>query len=411
MHVRSILVFAALCACSSAPLSPSGGAVSSCDVLPLLGKVVPTALASDGAGGIALAGTSTGTQLRSGLAVMEGQGGFVLRAGADGEVGWIRNLGAVRPLAAAIAPDGSVIVVGQAQRHCFAARLSGDGRGAWTSRLTGDGESNCRAVALDPRSGDLWAVGEFTGSMGPVRSQGLTDAMVLKIVGATGEMRLVRTFGSRGTDSATSVAVTASGDAIVGGSFGADVDASVAAADFGRGAVPGAGGADGYVVALSPEGGTRWASVVGEQGEDEVVAVAARGTAVYAAANVHRERQGAQCGGHVLILRRGEWVRVIEDPCASARAAAFDGAGRLWALENVGRALRALAFAPRDGEPLGSRTWAGDRSSVRGAAMASVPGGFAVAATTDGESMACGKPVGNAGEQTAFVVWVRDLSP
>ncbi len=368
MHVRSGLLFAALCACSSAPPSPSGGTIASCDVLPLLGKAVPTALASDGSGGIALAGNSTGTQLRSGLAVMEGQGGFVLRAGADGEVGWIRNIGAVRPLAAAIAADGGVVVVGQAQRQCFAIRLAADGRSAWSSRLTGDGESSCRAVALDPRSGDLWAVGEFSGSMGPVRSQGLTDAMVLKIAGATGEMRLMRTFGSRGTDSATSVVVTPSGDAIVGGSFGADVDASVATIDFGRGPVRGAGGADGYVVVLSAEGGTRSASVVGEHGEDEVVA-------------------------------------------ASARAAAFDGPGRLWALENVGRSLRALAFSPRDGEPLGSRTWGGERSSVRGAAMAPLPGGFAVAATTDGESLACGKPVGNAGEQTAFVVWVRDLAP
>jgi hypothetical protein len=409
MHPRSALLCAALCACSSAQPTPSGGTVASCDVLPMLGKAGPAALASDGAGGIALAGTSTGPQLRAGLAVMEGQGGFVLRAGADGQVGWIRNMGALRPLAAAIMPDGGVVVVGQAQRHCFAARLSADGGGAWSSRLTGDGESSCRAVALDPRSGDLWAVGEFTGSMGPVRSQGLTDAVVLKIVGATGEMRLMRTFGSRGTDTATSVVVTPTGDVIVAGSFGADVDASVASVDFGRGAVPTAGGSDGYVVALSPEGGTRWASIAGEQGEDEVVAVAARGTAVYAAANVHRERQGAPCGGHVLILRKGEWVRVVEDTCASVRAAAFDGTGRFWALENVGRGLRALAFAPRDGEPLGSRTWSGERSTVRGAAMAPVPGGFAVAAVTDGESMACGKPIGNAGEQTAFVLWVRDL--
>jgi hypothetical protein len=411
MHGRSILLLAGLCACSSAPPSSSGSGVSSCDVLPLLGQAVPTALASDGAGGIALAGTSAGAKLRSGLAVMDGQGGFVLRASADGEVGWIRGIGAARPLAAAIAPDGGVVVVGQAQRQCFAARLSADGREVWTSRLTGDGQSACRAVALDSKSGDLWAVGEFTGSIGPVPSQGLTDAMVLKISGATGEMRLVRTFGSPGTDTATSVAVTPSGDAIVGGSFGADVDASVSAVDFGLGTVRGAGGADGYVVALSSEGGTRWAAVVGEQGEDEVVGVAARGASVYAAANVHRERQGAQCGGHVLILRQREWVRVLEDPCASARAAAFDGTGRFWALENIGRALRALAFAPRDGELLGSRTWGGDRATVRGAAMTQVPGGFAIAALTDGESMACGKPVGTGGEQSAFVVWVRDLSP
>ena len=80
-------------------------------------------------------------------------------------------------------------------------------------------------------------------------------------------------------------------------------------------------------------------------------------------------------------------------------------------LENAGRALRARAFSPGDGAPLGSRSWGGERAAVRGVGIARVPGGFAAAAATDGELVACRKPVGNAGEPTAFVIWVRDVAP
>ena len=88
-----------------------------------------------------------------------------------------------------------------------------------------------------------------------------------------------------------------------------------------------------------------------------------------------------------------------------------DDATRLWVLENAGRTLRARAFAPRDGEPLGFRMWAGERASLHGAGIGRVPGGFAIAALTDGEAMICGRPVGSTGEETAFVAWVRDLAP
>ena len=80
-------------------------------------------------------------------------------------------------------------------------------------------------------------------------------------------------------------------------------------------------------------------------------------------------------------------------------------------MENSGRTLRARAFASADGAPLGMRTWTAERATVRGIGIARVPGGFAAAATTDGELTACGKPVGTAGERTPFVVWVRDLAP
>src|SRR5207302_7854260 len=130
----------------------------------------------------------------------------------------------------------------------------------------------------------------------------------------------------------------------------------------GRGGVRASDGADGFLVALSAEGETRWTSVVGEQGDDEVVALATREGAVHAAANVHRERIGARCGGQVVVLRNREWAKVEEEECLAAGAAAFDDASRLWVLENAGRALRARAFSPTDGP-----------RSVRGAGAASEP--------------------------------------
>jgi len=119
-------------------------------------------------------------------------------------------------------------------------------------------------------------VGEFTGSLGPARSAGMSDVFVLKIAGATGEMRLLRTFGGKGADLANAVALLPPDNVIVGGTFGAYVDASVSEVNFGRGGVRASDGADGFLVALSAEGETRWTSVVGEQGDDEVVALATR---------------------------------------------------------------------------------------------------------------------------------------
>src|SRR5205823_6078477 len=85
------------------------------------------------------------------------------------------------------------------------------------------------------------------------------------------------------------------------GPRGARVEAAVCEVSFGRGALRAGDGADGFLVAISAEGATRWTSVVGEQGDDEVVALATHDGAVHAAANVHRERIGARCGGHVVV--------------------------------------------------------------------------------------------------------------
>jgi hypothetical protein len=383
--------------------------VGGCDVLQISGNTALTAFAADSAGGIALGGESTGS-LRAGALAIAPSGGFVVRTNAAGDAVWIRPMGAARPLALALAPDGSAIVVGQALKQCFAVRLDRQGREIWSSVLAADGESACRAVAFDERSGDAWVAGEFAGSIGPARSAGSTDVFVLRLSGVNGEMRLVRAFGGKGADRASAVAVD-SDDIVVAGTFGLDVDASVSEVNFGRGPVRANEGADGFILALSPDGATRWFSTVGEHGDDEVIALASRDSALYAAANLHRPRDGARCGGQAALLRNRDWVRLEDDECVAVRGLAFDDAARLWALENVGPTVRARAFAPTDGSALGTRTWAAERAAVRAIGIAAVPGGFAAAAVADGELEVCGRPIGNAGERTAFVVWVRDLAP
>src|SRR5207237_827830 len=124
---------------------------SGCEVLPLIGNAWPAALAADADGGLALAGESAGPRLIAGSAALEGPGAFLLRTDAGGAVSWIRGIGAVRTMALAAAPDGATLLVGQAQKQCLATKFDSRGRELWTSRLTGDGESACRAVAVDER--------------------------------------------------------------------------------------------------------------------------------------------------------------------------------------------------------------------------------------------------------------------
>jgi hypothetical protein len=409
MRAFARLALVASCAwsCARAIRAP---AARVCDVLQIAGNASLMTFAADTAGGIALGGDSGG-RLRAGPLVVDAPGGFILRTTAARDPAWVRPMSAARPLAVAIAPDGTTIVVGQTRRHCFASRLDVQGREAWTSALGGDGESACRAVAFDESSGDVWAAGEFTGALGPARSAGMTDLFVLRINGRSGEMRLVRALGGQGAERASSIAVNGEGEIVVAGTFGLDVDASLSQVNFGRGPARATEGADAFLLGLGSDGGTRWISLVGEHGDDEVVGLAARDNAVFAAANLHRARDGARCGGQAAVLRNHDWVQLEDDECVAVRALTVDDSGRIWTLENTGRAARARAFAPTDGSLLGMRSWDADRATVRGIGIARVPGGFAAAAVVDGELTACGKPVGNAGERTPFVVWVRDVTP
>lgn len=179
------------------------------------------------------------------------------------------------------------------------------------------------------------------------------------------------------------ILVLPSGSVLVAGQFGGEVDVSEGAVDFGRGPVATAGDYDGFLLQLAPDGATQWVATFGDNGDDEINALAVGPDgAIYASG--HHQPAGNYLGlnphgvGNFtgIVLRysregRGEWVRIFEGPSSAANFLAFDDMGRLWTAGashgiRVGAALVepaggldgfALALDPRTGEPLGARRW------------------------------------------------------
>lgn len=436
MRVLSALL---ACACAAARPSPAAPEALPCVALPLVGAADPLAIASDAEGGLAVAGKFEGA-LRVGSDTVASAGGsdvFVLRTAPDGSVLWLHRLGGAgqeSASAVALAADGDAVVVGAASDHCFAARLAAaDGRELWKTRLDGEGESNCRALAFDA-AGDIWATGYFSGSLRGFTSNGMYDFFVLKLSGATGEAGLVRTIGGKGKELPRAVAALPSGGVLVAGQFGGEVDVSEAGVDFGKGRVQSAGDYDGFLLALGPDARTLWVATFGDSGDDEINALALGADGAIFASGHHQPAgnyQGLNPHGvgnfTGIVLRysaqgRGEWVRVFEGPSSTANVLAFDEKGRLWtggsshgirigelSIDPAGKSdAYALALDPRTGDPLGARSWGSPEFDItRG--LARIPGGLAVTGFTQGEVQICGKPVGSPGEQTGFVIWLRDL--
>lgn len=436
--MRALAVLLA-CACASVRPAAAPAEPAACEVLPLLGAAEPFALAADGSGAVAVAGKFSGA-LSAGSLQIHSAGGsdaFVLLANADGKVRWLHRLGGPGDdgaSAVAIAPNGDVVAAGHVEDHCFAARLAAaDGRELWSSRLEGAGESHCRALAFDAR-GDLFATGSFSGALKTATSNGLYDLFLVKFAGNTGDGTLIRTIGGKGKELPRAIAVLPSGSVLLAGQFGGEVDVTEGAVDFGKGAVATNGDYDGFLLQLAADGKTEWVATFGDNGDDEINALAVDSDgAIYASG--HHQPAGTYQGldphgvGNFtgIVLRysregRGEWVRIFEGPWSAANLLAFDDHGRLWTA-GASRGIRlgeteiepaggldgfALALNPRDGEPLGYRRWGSpEQDLIRG--LARIPGGLALTGYTTGELLECGKPIGSPGEQTSFIFWLRNF--
>lgn len=427
-----------LCACSAARPLPRSAGTPPCDALPLLGKADPSALASDGEGGLAMAGSFAGT-LRAGNATAASAGGddvFVLRTNPDGSVRWLHRIGGPGDedaSAVALTAEGDAIVGGRASGQCFLARLAAaDGRELWTATLPG--QSNCRALSLDAR-GDVWATGYFAGKLAGAASNGMYDLFVARFAGGSGEAVVVRTIGGKGKELPRAIVALPSGEVLVAGQFGGEVDVTESDVDFGKGPVRSSGDYDGFLLKLAPDGKTLWVSTFGDNGDDEINALAAgEGGAIFAAGHHQPAGNYRDVNPHSvpnfqgIVLRyaadgRGEWVRIFGgDGTTVANHLAFDLRGRLWtggvtrgfrlddlAVEGVGGGdAYLLALNPADGRVLGSRRWASPQFEItRG--ITPIPGGLAATGFTTGELQLCGKAIGTPGEQTAWLLWLRDL--
>jgi hypothetical protein len=434
--MRALLVLLVV-ACSGARPAPKSEAPP-CDALALLGKVEPAALASDGDGGLAVAGRFEGPMRAAEFSVASAGGYdvFVLRTNADGSARWLRRIGGPEnesASAVAVMPNGDAIVAGAAGERCFVARLAAaDGREVWTSRLPG-GESSCRALSVDAK-GDVWVTGYFSGIVNGIASKGMYDLFVVRLAGATGDAYFVRAIGGKGKELPRAIVALADGSTLVAGQFGGEVDVTESDVDFGKGPVRSNGDFDGFLLKLLPDGKTAWVATFGDDGDDEIAALAIGPSGEIYASGHHQPAANYRgltshgVGNYTgIVLRylrdgRGDWVRIFEGPSSTANYLAFDDKGRLWTA-GMSRGIRlddveieaagdadayALAMDPNNGTAIGSRRWASPAFDVaRG--LVRIPGGIAVTGFTRGELVVCEKPIGTAGEQSGFIFWLRDL--
>lgn len=209
---------------------------------------------------------------------------FALSFTPDGVSRWATSWGAggESVAAAALAPDGGVLVVGSREGHRgeravthedsdgFLLRLDPSGEPAWTVTLGGPRWDEAHAVAVGD-DGTIWVAGTFTGTMilgsSTLVSAGGDDGF-LASVGPDGQVRSARRLGGPDDDAITSLAVTADGAVAVAGWFEGEIA-------LGRDRLVSAGAADAFVAVLDPRGVWRWAGRRGGEGFDGVTALAA----------------------------------------------------------------------------------------------------------------------------------------
>lgn len=144
--------------------------------------------------------------------------------------------------------------------------------------IGGSGTDQVKAVATDP-VGNIVVAGEFTGTVdfdpSPTGTRALTSFggtdLFLARYTSLGELQWAIRLGGPSNASAHAIAVSPSGDIVVGGSFEgiADFDPTE-----GVTALTSNGGRDGFVAAYTAEGVLRWARSVGGSQDDEVLGVA-----------------------------------------------------------------------------------------------------------------------------------------
>lgn len=156
----------------------------------------------------------------------------------------------------------------------FVAKLDPEGSPLWSRALGGTGEQMVEDLAVDS-AGGVVGVGSFDGTMniGPevLASAGDFDAYVVKLGGTTGATLWGKRFGdASGAQVARCVAVDASGNIVVAGTFEGTID-------LGGGPLVSEGPMDAFVVKLSPSGEHLWSKRFGGCDEQNIAGVAVDG--------------------------------------------------------------------------------------------------------------------------------------
>jgi hypothetical protein len=186
----------------------------------------------------------------------------------DGATVWAKRFGgAQNDAGSSIAVDGSgnIIVVGTFQgtadlgggpvtsigaADMYVAKYSPSGLYQWSKHFGGSGSITPRAVAVDA-SGNMVVTGSFTGTVafggGSVTSISSTNDIFVAKYSSSGAYLWSKTFGSSGIDSGYGIDIDSGGNVVVAGTFAARVD-------FGGGSLVGYGTRNLFLAKYSPSG-------------------------------------------------------------------------------------------------------------------------------------------------------------
>ncbi|WP_420638471.1 SBBP repeat-containing protein [Candidatus Poriferisocius sp.] len=249
-------------------------------------------------GGVVVAG------ITSGSLVGQNQGGrdvFLARYSPEGELAWSRQFGGPEndsPLGVSVAPDGSVYVGGftegdlagphQGSADVWLARFAADGQELWRAQL--GGEQWDRGFDVAAFNGGAYITGYTAGVLDPGTDLGGFDGFAARY-DADGTLEWVRQFGTDATDWGQGAAVAPDGGLYVTG--------------YTEGALggPGAGDKDVFVVRLTPDGDTAWATQIGTEALDWTQGVGAGPDGgVLVAGSTEGSLAAANAGGRDMVV-------------------------------------------------------------------------------------------------------------
>lgn len=258
------------------------------------GDDVVSGMARDAAGNLLLAGSFQGTvdfDPGAGSVPLTSSGGndiFVAKYAANGTLLWAKKAGGSgSDVATSVAVDnaGNVVVSGSYSQtaaiggtnltsngstDAFLWKLDSAGNSVWARGFGGSAIDGATGVDV-ASNGDVVATGFFSGTVdfdpgAGVQNQtsaGSTDAFVLRLSAAAGNLVWARQMGGSGADRGEDVNVTPAGDITTTGSYTGTVDFNPGA---GVNNLNSTGSTDGFVQQLTSAGNYRWAQSFGSAG-------------------------------------------------------------------------------------------------------------------------------------------------
>ena len=226
-------------------------------------------VSKDGGGSLYVAGSTGGVM--PGQAAMGDLDAFVGKYDTDGNELWIRQFGTGgfdEAFSVTVDPGGFPYVVGTTDgvlpgqtssgfADAFMRKYSPQGNELWTQQFGDAGDDSAMGVASDA-TGNVYVVGEIDGMLPGQVGFGNIDAYIRKYDPEGGEM-WTRQFGTRGSDSALAVTVSADGSVFLAGSTSAELPGQSYAGD-----------ADAFVRKYDSDGNELWTRQFGTEDLEEV---------------------------------------------------------------------------------------------------------------------------------------------